>query len=104
VLSGPGGTVLVERDPRLRSSPGRRTVWVHPFASFAEALPPGRVECVGTFRMPLDVEALRRLGVSRVCAPGRMQRPPLSWPRGQRAPLRTLLGLAAEPRLEVEPA
>jgi hypothetical protein len=31
-----------------------------------------------------------------------MQRPPLSWPRGQRAPLRTALGLPAEPRLEVE--
>jgi hypothetical protein len=31
-----------------------------------------------------------------------MQRPRLSWPRGQRPPLRTLLGIPTEPLLEVE--
>ncbi len=101
VLGGASGTVLLQPDPRLRPSPGRRTVWVHPFQSLPDVLPPGRIECVGVAGAAVDLGALRRLGVSRVCAPGRMQRPPLSWPRGQCAPLRTLLGLPAEPQLEV---
>jgi acyl-CoA reductase-like NAD-dependent aldehyde dehydrogenase len=100
VLAGASGTVLVDRDPRLRPGPGRRTVWVHPLGSLdAEA---GRIECIGAAGAVLDLEALRRLGVSRVCAPGSMQRPPLSWPRGQRAPLRTLLGGNTAPQLAVE--
>jgi hypothetical protein len=95
--------VLVDAaSPRLRSSPGRRTVWVLPLSSLEEALPPGRIECVGLAGATPDACALRRLGVSRVCAPGQMQRPPLGWPRGQLAPLRTLLALPAERRLEVE--
>ena len=104
VLGGAGGTVLLHPDPRPRPCPGRRTVWVHPLTTLADVLPPGRIECVGIARASVDVEVLRRLGVSRVCAPGRMQRPPLSWPRGQRAPLRALLGLPAAPRLEVDAA
>jgi hypothetical protein len=105
VLSGAHGTVLVDdAAPRLRPNPGRRTVWVLPHSSLDDALPAGRIECVGVAGVALDAGMLRRLGVSRVCAPGRMQRPPLAWPRGQLAPLRTLLALPAEPRLEVEPA
>jgi hypothetical protein len=104
VLAGPHGTVLVDSTPRLRLSPGRRTVWVQPLTSLADVLPAGRIECVGVAGAAVDPATLRRLGVSRVCAPGRMQRPPLAWPRGQLAPLRTLLALPAEPRLEVEPA
>jgi hypothetical protein len=45
---------------------------------------------------------LRARGVSRLCPVGRMQRPGLSWPRGQHPPLGVLLGHAADPRLEVE--
>jgi acyl-CoA reductase-like NAD-dependent aldehyde dehydrogenase len=105
VLPGVHGTVLIDdASPRFRPSPGRRTVWVLPLASLDEALLAGRIECVGLAGVATDVGTLRRLGVSRVCAPGRMQRPLLSWPRGQLAPLRTLLALPAEPRLEVEPA
>lgn len=102
VLAGAGGTVLVDATPRWRPPPGRRTVWVHPLASAPEALPAGWVECVAVAGVAVDLDALRRLGVSRVCAPGRMQRPPLSWPRGQHAPLRALLALPAAPRLEVD--
>src|SRR5262245_9949136 len=102
VLDGAGGTVLVHDDPRPRPCPGRRTVWVHPLACLSQAVQPGRVECVGVAGASVDIEALRRLGVSRVCDAGTMQRPRLSWPRGQHAPLRTLLRLPAEPRLEVD--
>jgi hypothetical protein len=101
VLAGAGGTVLVDRDSRLRPGPGRRTVWVHPLGSLGALA--GRIECIGAAGAALDVDALRGLGVARVCAPGSMQRPPLSWPRGQRAPLRTLLGVATEPQVAVEP-
>jgi len=103
VLPGVHGTVLVDAaSQQLRPSPGRRTVWVLPLSSLEEALPAGRIECVGLAGVAPDAGALRRLGVSRVCAPGHMQRPPLAWPRGQLAPLRTLLALPAELRLEVE--
>jgi acyl-CoA reductase-like NAD-dependent aldehyde dehydrogenase len=104
VLDSAGGTVLVHDDPRPRGCPGRRTVWVHPLTSLSQAVLPGRVECVGLARARVDIDALRRLGVSRVCDAGTMQRPPLSWPRGQHAPLRTLLRLSGEPRLEVDVA
>jgi hypothetical protein len=50
----------------------------------------------------LDVEALRRRGVARVCPLGRMQRPRIDWPRGQRPPLATLFRAAGEPRIQVE--
>jgi len=103
VLGGARGTVLVDATPRLRPSPGRRTLWVQTLSSLADVLPAGGIECVGVAGAVVDTAALRRLGVSRVCAPGRMQRPPLAWPRGQLAPLRTLLALPAEPRIEVEP-
>src|SRR5262245_17200288 len=104
VLGGARGTVLVDATSQPRPSPGRRTVWVQPLSSLADVLPAGRIECVGVAGAVVDAVMLRRLGVSRVCAPGRMQRPPLAWPRGQLAPLRTLLALPAEPRLEVESA
>jgi acyl-CoA reductase-like NAD-dependent aldehyde dehydrogenase len=104
VLGSPRGTVLVDASSRPRPSPGRRTLWVQPLSSLADVLPAGRIECVGVAGAVVDPVMLGRLGVSRVCAPGRMQRPPLAWPRGQLAPLRTLLALPAEPRLEVESA
>ena len=46
--------------------------------------------------------ALRARGVSRLCPLGRMQRPRLSWPRGQHPPLGVLLGRRGDPELEVE--
>ena len=101
-IGGAGGTVLMSQDRRPTTFPGRRTVWILPFASIPELIAPGGVECVGVAGIRPDVEMLRQLGVARVCALGRMQRPGLSWPRGQRAPLRTLLALPAEPLLEVE--
>jgi hypothetical protein len=101
-LGDPAGTVLVSDAPAFRPTPGRRTVWVRPLAALADAIPAGRIECVGAAGAELDPAVLRALGVARVCPPGRMQRPPLIWPRGQHAPLRSLLDLPAEPRLLVE--
>ncbi|HLK12889.1 MAG TPA: acyl-CoA reductase [Candidatus Binatia bacterium] len=85
---------------------GGRTVAVHAIdslAALAGRLAPGTIECVGVAGALLDVEALRRIGIARVCPVGRMQRPRLSWPRGQRPPLRALLGIATAPLVEIEP-
>ena len=46
--------------------------------------------------------ALRARGVSRICPVGQMQRPRLSWPRGQHSPLGILVGRIGEPELEIE--
>jgi len=108
---GAGGTVIHHARPALRPACGLRTVRVHPMPALAalpEVLPRDVVECVGIAAPPADAAALApalaRLGVSRVCPPGRMQQPRLSWPRGQRPPLAALLGVATAPALEVEPA
>jgi hypothetical protein len=99
------GSVIVDPRPALGTGGGLRIVHVHPIASLA-ALPPllpmGLVECVGVAGGTVDPAALRARGVARVCPVGRMQRPPLCWPRGQRAPLHSLLGVETEPVLEVE--
>jgi len=107
VLCGAGGTVIYEEAPAFRPTAGLRTVRVHPLRDprvLPELLPPGRIECVGVAGVdpaPL-VAVLRARGVARICPVGRMQRPPLSWPRGQHPPLGALLGRRGEPLLEVE--
>jgi len=107
VLAGPWGSVIDDPAPAFRPGPGRRTVRVHPLpdpAMLAALLPADRVECVGVAGVdPRDMASpLRARGVSRICPVGRMQRPSLSWPRGQRPPLGVLLGRRGEPELEIE--
>ena len=108
VLSAAGCTVIYDQAPAFRPTAGRRTVRVHPLPdprALPELLPPGRIECVGVAGIdpaPLAT-ALRARGVARVCPVGRMQRPPLSWPRGQHPPLGVLLGRRGEPLIEIEP-
>src|SRR5262249_21693111 len=101
-----GNGVIVDLDPAFRPSPGGRTVWVRPLASLdalPALLPEGRIECVGVAGdATAIVPALAARGGARACAVGRRKRPPLSWPRGQRAPLRSLLGVAGGMRMEVE--
>ncbi len=107
VLGGAGGTVIYEEAPPFRPTAGLRTVRVHPLRDprvLPELLPPGRIECVGVAGVdpaPL-VAVLRARGVARICPVGRMQRPPLWWPRGQHPPLGALLGRRGEPLIEVE--
>ena len=99
--------MIYEDAPAFRPTAGRRTVRVHPLRDARDLpalLPAGEIECVGLARIdpaPL-VAALRARGVARVCPVGRMQRPPLSWPRGQHPPLGALLGRRGEPLIEVE--
>ena len=106
-LTSHGGTILVEPEARMASPIGGRTVRVHAIAHprlFERALPPGGIECVGVGRdVTLDVEPLRARGVARICPLGRMQRPRIDWPRGQRAALASLFRVASEPRIQVEP-
>jgi hypothetical protein len=106
-IDGPGGGVLYDEDVHLRPTAGGRTVRVHPIPALAAlpaALPAGTVECVGLAGGDADAlaPALRALGVSRICPVGRMQRPPLAWPRGQAAPLGVLLGHRGERQLAIE--
>jgi len=105
VLTGPWGTVVLHDRPGFEPGGGRRTVRVYPLADpsdLASVLPAGRIECVGIGGVTVDPETLRLQGVARICPVGRMQRPPLSWPRGQRAPLRALLGAETGPLCAVE--
>ena len=108
VLARPGGTVLYEREvAAVVPTRGHRTVRVHPLtdlAALAALVPAGEIECVGGAGIDPEAlaAALRGRGVSRICPLGRMQRPRLSWPRGQRAPLGVLLGRNDGPVLEVE--
>ncbi len=102
-----GGLVVHEPAAPARPTGGVRTVRVHPLARAADLaplLPEGTVECVGLAGVDAAalVGALRDRGVSRLCPVGRMQRPPLSWPRGQHAPLGALLGRRGGRHVEVE--
>ena len=97
VLAGPGGTVIYDEERPGHPGPGRRTIHVHPVDGPSVAwadVAGGTIECVGVSGIDVQpfVDALRDLGVARVCPVGRMQRPPLSWPRGQLPPLGVLLG------------
>jgi len=104
VLRAAAGAVVY--DPRAEPQPaiGGRVVRVQPLRALdalTAVLPRGRVECVAIAGGPVPA-GLLELGVSRVCRPGRMQRPTLAWPRGQQAPLRTLLQADTPPMMEVE--
>ena len=108
ISRGPGGIVIHEIADTFRPTRGLRTVRVHPLPdprALPELLRAGQVECVGIAGVDAAtlVPTLRARGVSRLCPVGRMQRPPLSWPRGQLPPLGALLGRSAEPLIEVEP-
>jgi len=101
-----GGTVLFDPGSRVAELIGRRMVRVHALdhpTAFLDTFAPGTVECVGVGRdVTLDVEALRARGVARICPVGRMQRPRIDWPRGQRPALASLFRAEGEPRIQVE--
>jgi hypothetical protein len=86
--AGSSWTVVAEADSRIRPAPLHRFVRVHPVAGvtgLVEALTPLTHHLasvgVGGFadRRSEIVATLNQLGVSRVCALGAMQAPPLSW-------------------------
>jgi len=81
-------------DPSFRSSPGLRVLWVLPADSRALApIAPLLSTVALTGRPPTGLP----LGV-RLCAPGRMQRPPLTWPHDGRPNLPPLLRASASHR------
>jgi len=91
--------VVVEGDARFRPSPLHRFVRVHPVAELGglvEALTPVKRHLasvgVGGFANQRSemTDALRQLGVSRICPVGTMQAPPLSWCHDNRGVLTPL--------------
>jgi hypothetical protein len=89
-------TVVREQAAALRASPLHRFVRVHPCGGAVEALDALRPHAAQLAAVALDgfgaaaegiATSLRALGASRVCAPGTLQSPPLSWPRDGRGVL-----------------
>lgn len=97
------GTVLIEPEPGLRSSPGLRTVRVHPLFDLddlPDILAPWRGRLQGAalsgpaaWRL---APRLAELGISRCAAPGDLQSPDASWHNGGIDPLLALAGAAAQ--------
>lgn len=93
-------TVVYEADARFQSACGPRWIYVKPVRGVAEALQGcdavrGRVSTVGLAapaprRVEL-AETLARWGVPRICPPGRMQAPPLTWQHDGRPALGELV-------------
>jgi hypothetical protein len=103
----PGAGVILHDAASFRPAVGGRTLRMHPIRELAllpDLLPLGAIECVGLAGANVNALAAPLLarGVARLCPLGRMQRPGLSWPRGQQSPLGTLLGRPGEPCLEIE--
>lgn len=101
---GTSWTVIVEADAHFRACPLHRFVRVHPVQD-AEALE-AAVRPIARHLSSIALAVERgdpqqlarrtsRLGASRVCAPGRLQAPPIDWPHDGRpllAPLARLIG------------
>jgi hypothetical protein len=95
-----GWTVIYDRDAAFHVSPGIRTVYVSPFndaASLELRLQPvnGQIEAfalAGDDSGTAPIRAmLDQFGATYICRPGAMQSPPLDWPHGGGAFLRSLL-------------
>ncbi|MBV9463656.1 MAG: hypothetical protein JO317_05450, partial [Verrucomicrobiae bacterium] len=95
--SSPGST-------SFRPSPLGRTLWLRPLSSL-EDLPQalervrGLIQAVGTDLPPEEVRrhdaVWKALGATRICSPGRMQAPPLTWPNGGASLLKQLMAATA---------
>lgn len=98
--SGVDWTVLYDPDPHFSISPLARTIWIKPVADLSEIT--GHLEAIRPYlqavgiAIPLERQAevilsLSRTGVNRICAIGRMQKPPLTWHHDGRFRLLDLL-------------
>lgn len=97
--AGATHTVVREADSRPREAPLHRFVRVHPVrdeAALRDAIAPLGPHLAGVAVAGFGVlrEAVAGIvldaGASRVCAPGRLQAPPLAWHHDGRAPLLSL--------------
>ncbi len=95
-----GWTVIFDRTSAFVDSPGFRTVRVSPFADLddlARRVEParGRLEAcaiAGSSSLNGDVRSLVEMfGASYVCDAGTMQSPPIEWPHGGGAFLRSFI-------------
>ncbi|MGB6562798.1 MAG: acyl-CoA reductase, partial [Candidatus Binataceae bacterium] len=96
-------TLIYDGTADFSATPGYRTVFVSALKSADElgerlGAAAGRLEAFALSAPPhvsdrLDA-GLRRLGVTYVCEPGRMQSPPLDWLHGGGAMLELLRGAA----------
>ncbi|HZR46122.1 MAG TPA: acyl-CoA reductase, partial [Candidatus Manganitrophaceae bacterium] len=93
-------TVLYDPDPGFSISPLARTIWVKPVEELTRIpfyLEPIRpyLQAVGvavpTDRQPQIVPALARMGATRICPIGKMQKPPMTWHHDGRFRLLNLL-------------
>jgi hypothetical protein len=92
------GTVIVEPEPAFRATPGLRTVRIHPLPDLGrlpEVLAPWRGRLQGAALAGASASslapALTELGVSRLAAPGELQRPDALWHNGGVHPLAALI-------------
>ena len=92
------GTVIVDRDPAFRPTPGLRTVRIHPLPDLArlpQILAPWRGRLQGTALAGTAAAtlapSLTELGVSRITPPGDLQRPDALWHNGGVSPLAILI-------------
>lgn len=93
-------TVLYDPDPGFSVSPLARTIWVKPVEEltriplYLEPIRPylqGIGIAVPTDRQPQIVPTLARMGATRICPIGRMQKPPMTWHHDGRFRLLNLL-------------
>jgi hypothetical protein len=99
------GTVLVEPEPRLRASPGLRTVRVHPLPDLdrlPDFLAPWRGRLQGAALSGAAAwrlaPRLAELGISRCAAPGDLQSADATWHNGGHDPLLALAAGGRAPR------
>lgn len=98
--SGVDWTVLYDPDPHFSVSPLARTIWIKPVGDLSEIAGPleairPSLQAVGIAisqeRQTEVVASLARMGVNRICAIGKMQKPPLTWHHDGRFRLLDLL-------------
>jgi len=98
--SGVDWTVLYDPDPHFSISPLARTIWIKPVGDLSEIT--GHLEAIRPYlqavgvaipqeRQPEVILSLARMGVNRICAVGKMQKPPLTWHHDGRFRLLDLL-------------
>lgn len=86
--SGLDWTVLYDPDPHFSISPLARTIWIKPVRDLSEIA--GHLESIRPYLQAVGIAipqerqnevilSLSQMGVSRICAIGKMQKPPLTW-------------------------
>jgi acyl-CoA reductase LuxC len=105
VLEGSGGAVVLGASANtIDDALTGRTIAVRKLEGGSlEPFRRGEIECIGIDDvMRIGESFFQDHGVSRICPVGRMQRPRIDWPRGQRPALGSLFRDGNEPRIQIE--